>query len=243
MMTKADFDAKISSLNREISKNENEFKKLKTFDSSYFRGKSHFEGDGTQNYLVFQPINRYFKVVDNKTYISSWKSKGLSDETIKAPATSDNSLSLLIDYLGNKIRVKFSGGCLIQQKSSYTHRTIVNIYIVYELGASSPFDDDPTLKNSFFGTVRLTKNADIDKYQYLGYGIGFDRKSIFLFPGRRFGQNVLICGADMNSSVHVDNNKKDVLVLGKCPRQGLEHTLTAEKMYSINFTVTKKIVA
>ena len=44
----------------------------------------------------------------------------------------------------------------------------------------------------------------------------------------------------MSSSVHVDNKKKDILVLGKGPTQGLEHTLTAEKMYSINFTVTKK---
>ena len=44
----------------------------------------------------------------------------------------------------------------------------------------------------------------------------------------------------MSSSVHVDNKKKDILILGKGPTQGLEHTLTAEKMYSINFTVTKK---
>ena len=76
--------------------------KLKTFDSGYFIGKSHFEEDGTQNYLVFQPINRYFKVIANTKYILSWKSKRLSDETIKPPATSDNSLSPLIDYLGDK---------------------------------------------------------------------------------------------------------------------------------------------
>ena len=44
----------------------------------------------------------------------------------------------------------------------------------------------------------------------------------------------------MNSSAHIDNKKKDILVLGKGPKQGLEHTLTAEKMYSINFTVTNK---
>ena len=43
----------------------------------------------------------------------------------------------------------------------------------------------------------------------------------------------------MSSSIHNDN-KKDILVIGKGPTQGLEHTLTAEKMYSINFTVTKK---
>ena len=46
----------------------------------------------------------------------------------------------------------------------------------------------------------------------------------------------------MCSSTHIDNKKKDILILGKGPTQGLEHTLTAEKMYSINFTVTKKNV-
>ena len=87
----------------------------------------------------------------------------------------------------------------------------------------------------------MNKNADINKYRYSGYGIGFDRKSSFSFPGGGFGQNVLIFGVDMSSSAHIDNKKKDILVLGKGPTQGLEHTLTAEKMYSINFTVTKKI--
>ena len=87
--------------------------------------------------------------------------------------------------------------------------------------------------------VTLTKNADIDKYGYSGYGTGFDRRSSFSFPGGGFGQNVLIFGADMSSSAHIDNKKKDILVLRKGPTQGLEHTLTAEKMYSINFTVTK----
>ena len=76
----------------------------------------------------------------------------------------------------------------------------------------------------------MTKNADIDKYEYFGYGIGFDRRSSFSFPGDGFGQNVLIFGADMSSSLHIDNKKKDILILGKGPTQGLEHTLTAKKM-------------
>ena len=92
----------------------------------------------------------------------------------------------------------------------------------------------------FFGAVTLTKNVDIDKYQYSGYGIGFDRKTSFSFPGGGFGQNVLTFGADMSSSVFVDNKKKDILILGKGPAQALEHPLTTEKMNSINFTVTKK---
>ena len=119
-------------------------------------------------------------------------------------------------------------------------KKVVNIYIVYELAGSSSHSDDPTLKNCLFGAVTLTKNADIDKYGYSGYGIGFDRRSSFSFPGGGFGQNVLIFGADMSSSTHIDN-KKDILVLGKEPTQGLEHTLTAEKMYSFNFTVARKM--
>ena len=86
----------------------------------------------------------------------------------------------------------------------------------------------------------MTKNADIEKYGYSGYGIGFDRRSSFSFPGVGFGQNALIFGVDMSFSTRIDNKKKDILVLGKGPTQGLEHTLTAEKMYSINFTVTRK---
>ena len=153
----------------------------------------------------------------------------LSDETIKPPATSDNSLTPLIDYCGNKIRVKFAGSCLQQPKVSYTHGTIVKIYIVYELGASSSHTDDPTLKKSLFGAVTLTNNVDIDKYGYSGYGIGFDRKSSFLLPGGGIGQNVIIFGVDMSSSVHVDNKKKDILIIGKGPRQRLEYELTAKK--------------
>ena len=126
------------SVNRKITQNktkyllvENELNKLKTFDSSYFIGKSHFEEDVRQNYLVFQPINKYFKVINNTDYVSSWKSKGLSPESIKPPTTSDNSLTPALNYYGTKTRAKFTGSCLKQPKSSYNHGKVVNIYIVY----------------------------------------------------------------------------------------------------------------
>ena len=67
----------------------------------------------------------------------------------------------------------------------------MNIYIVYELVASTSHSSEPTLKNCLFGAVTLTKNANIEKYKYSGYGIGFDRGSSFSFPGGGFGQNVL----------------------------------------------------
>ena len=177
----------------------------------------------------------------NTNIILSWKSKGLSDNSIKPPATSNNSLALTINYYyPSKIRVKFTRSCLEQDKVTFNHGKVVNIYIVYELGVSTSSDSDPTMKNCLFGAVTLTKNADIDKYGYSGYGIGFDRRSSFSFPGSGFSQNIIIFGVDMNSSSHVDNKGKDILIPGKGPTQGLgEHSLTAEKMYSVNFTLTK----
>ena len=102
----------------------------------------------------------------------------MSNENIDPPTT---NLSPLIDYVGNKIRVKFTGSCLKQSnKLTYTYGKVVNIYIVYELSASSSQSDDPTLKNCLLRTVTLTKNAHIDKYGYSGYGIGFDRNVFHL---------------------------------------------------------------
>ena len=72
-------------------------KKLKTFDSSYFRGKSHFEEDGTQNYLVLHPMTRYLIVITSTNQIVQWKSKGLSDEVIKIPSNSSNFFESLLD--------------------------------------------------------------------------------------------------------------------------------------------------
>ena len=80
-------------------------------------------------------------------YISSWQSKGLSDETIKSYANSDNSLTTLIDYCGSKVRVKFNGNCLKQpNKLTYSYGEKVNIYFAYELSTSGSNDGDPTLQ-------------------------------------------------------------------------------------------------
>ena len=179
-------------------------------------------------------------MIANTDYVSSLKSKRLSAETIKPPTRSDNSLTPALSYHGTKTRVKVTGSCLKRSTISYTHGKVVNVYIVYEPGASGFYVNDPMLRNSFFGAVTLIKNVDINKCGYSGYGIAFDRGSSFTFPGGGLGQNVIIFGADMSSSAHIDNKKKDILILGIGPTQGLEHTLTAEKMYSINFTVTKK---
>ena len=136
-------------------------------------------------------------------------SKGLSNEGITPPSATSNFLSPSLNYLGTKIRVRFSGSCLKQDKITYTHGKIVNIYIVYEINKKdNTVISNPALENCLFGTLTLTKNADIAKYGYSGYGIEFDRKRSFSFPGDGYGQNVIIFGADMSSSLHIDNKKK-----------------------------------
>ena len=114
----------------------------------------------------------------------------------------------------------------------YTHGTQVNMYIVYELGATGSNNNNPALKNCLFVAVTLTKNTDIDKYEYSGNGIGFNRRSSFLFCGGGFGQNVLIFGADMSSSAHINNQKKDIFILRKEPTHGLEHANSRKNIFN-----------
>ena len=71
-------------------------------------------------------------MITNTDYISLWKFKGLSAKSIKPPTTSDNSLTQILSYYGTKTTVKLAGSCLEQPTFSYTHRKVVNIYIVYE---------------------------------------------------------------------------------------------------------------
>ena len=136
LITKTDFDAKLSSLNRKITSNktkhllvENELKKLKTFDLGYFIGKSHFDEDGAQNYLVFQPILKYFTL--NSNWITKWKSKGLSNESLEVVSTTSNTLIPSVNYYGDKISIKFTGSVLQLKTVTYSHKKVVNLYLVY----------------------------------------------------------------------------------------------------------------
>ena len=158
----------MSSYNRNITANKTKHF-LNDNDLSYYRGKQYFdEGSGKQNYLVFLPMGKYFRlnsVAGAADYVLSLQSKGLSNESIRPPTTSDNSLDSELNYYGNKTRVKFTRSCLKQSSHILTHKKVVNIYIVYEVGASSSQFSDPTLKNCLFGAVTFTKNADIEKYK------------------------------------------------------------------------------
>ena len=132
LVTKTDFDTKLKAIRDRVTENksknlllDNELKELKTFDLSYFRGKNYFEESGTLNYLIFQPIHKYFKRiagVGNGEHISFWKSRGFFDEKINSITTSNHMVTPSLDYLGTKIKVKFSGSCLKQDKITYNRK-------------------------------------------------------------------------------------------------------------------------
>ena len=173
--------------------------KLQTFDSIYYRGESHFEE---------RWYSKRVAGVSSGNYIYFWKSKGLSDENITAPTTSDYSLNPQLSYLGNKTRVEFKGSCLKQDKIIYTHGKKINIYIVYEISKNYNISSYPTLEDCLFGAVSLTKNTNIDKYKYSGYCIEYERHGLFSHPIGGTGRNVIIFGVDMSASTKIDNRKK-----------------------------------
>ena len=193
-----------------------------------------------QSYLVFQPVYRYFKTVANTNKVTAWLSKSLSDENIKPPHASNNSTVLALNYINTKLQVKFDRICLKQDKVTFTHTEVVNTCIVYEINLW-PFnsDKDFALENCLFGAVKLIKNADPANYTYSGCGTGFNACGSFLLSdGSGLGKNVIIFGADMSSSIHIDNKKYiSYLILGKDPTDSLDDTtLTVEKEYYINLT-------
>ena len=150
---------------------------------------------------------RYFKKISgigSGEYIYFWKSKRLFNERINSITPTNYSITPDLSYYGSKIRVKFIGSFLKQDKITYTPGKTVNIYIVYEISKNFNINSYPTLENCLSGAVILTKNNDIDKYNYSGYGIGFDKKGEFSV-GNGVGRNCIIFGVDVSSSVHVDN--------------------------------------
>ena len=131
LIRKPEFDFKLKGISDRVTKNntkyllvENELKKLQKFDAAYFRGKSHFEEDGTQNYLVFQLVYRYFRRIigaGSGNYIYFWKSIGLSDERLNSNTTCNYKITPELSSYGTKIRVEFNGSCLKQDKVIYNH--------------------------------------------------------------------------------------------------------------------------
>ena len=89
------------------------------------------EEDGTQNYLVFQPMYRFFKKL---AILALFHHGNLKDSLMKIfspPTVPDISLTPALSFYGTKERVKFTESSLKQDNIAYTHEKRVIIFIVY----------------------------------------------------------------------------------------------------------------
>ena len=103
--------------------------------------KNHFQEHGTQNYLAFQPMYKYFEKIGNTDNISERKSKGLAVKVIKTP---EKTLDPELIYSGKRMCSKFNGSCLKKDKITCNHGKIVNLYILYTLNSTLNYDEDIT---------------------------------------------------------------------------------------------------
>ena len=165
------------------------------------------------------------------------KSKWLYDESINSLKTSDYRITPNLTYYGTKTRVKFNGSCLKQDRSTFNDGIIANIYIVYKISRNFNIRSHPIYLEHlvWLNMLILISTNILDMELYL---IDMD---FVTHPNDGTDKNIIIFGVDMSSSKKNDNRKKDISILGKGPPQGLEHALSAENMYSINFTENNKI--
>ena len=145
-----------------------------------------------QNYLVFEGVYKYYEGVEvSKTlikfYANSWTSKGFSNEKISSATGFQRPF---IKYANARIKLKFDES-ILRQNSSTSIGSIVNYYIVYSLSPRTN-SSNMILENCLFGKIKMTKNADTDKYKY--HRIGFDSTGTFTHPDGRAGKNVIILG-------------------------------------------------
>ena len=122
-----------------------------------------------------------------------------------------------------------------KKNAAYTTPNRITFFIVYELD-SWPWDlnSDFTWGGCLFN--KLAKSADLDKYAYSSYGTRFDTHIKYSLPDGSVSKNVINFGADMSSSMNIDNKGKGMLILDKGITQGLNNTLVIETQYSIAFT-------
>ena len=145
-----------------------------------------------QNYLVYMSAKKYINYFSGTTRIEWWKSNGKWEEIIENITKSDSNFApsfvdhhLLPD-------MSFNRHCLIKNDVSIPKKEI-NLYISYTLGPQlRNLNTFFTLANCLFGSVKLTKNVDLDKYKYTGYRIGFGPHSEFLFADRSYGKMLLL---------------------------------------------------
>ena len=146
-----------------------------------------------KNYLVFQPLSSYFTSTNGK--IGSKQSKGITEENIKPPSTTDNSFDSEKINKYRERRIKFKGIFLREDSISFIYGNVVNLYVAYKLNTWSRVMDlntDFRLGNFFFAILRLYESRKLDKYGYNGYSTGFYARSQFSWSDGAWGKKLFL---------------------------------------------------
>ena len=182
--------------------------------ASFFRENYYFN---QQSYLIYEP--KIFSFKQTSAGITHWKSTEIDNYSLKADLRGAANTSGIYPkvFEGIRMRVNFSGNYVKGNKSIYPVKSVVNIYIVYELDTiKSTRNTDFTIQNPLFGAVKITEDpSEFDHKKYVGHGICFDEGSNFSFGNIVNGKNVVIFGADMSFSSHERNRSNEVYMLGK----------------------------
>ena len=264
LITKTDFDAKLKYVSDRVTNNkskdllfDNELKKSKTLagstaktkfdevqrENSFTRGFYYYH---QQSYLVYECKAFSFKKGNNDK-LTTRKSTGIDNLSINSNLKAIPNTQGLLPILENNgwMNLKFNGNYFEQNKVLHPSTSnVVNIYVVYKLDPISlTRNADYTIQNTLFGTVKITKNTNISKNKYEGYGICFDEGGEFShmvkkgnFDHTTLARNVLIFCADMNFNSHANNKANNIYVMGKDFIQGINNTtLYAEIEFHNNF--------
>ena len=209
-----------------------DFDKINSTDA--LQGKNLVE----QNYLVLEPEYRYLKITASASIfdtVTSWESKGLSDEKTFPQKISGTNLSPGFNYSNGESSAVFSlGKGLKQDKIVYKHGSIVNIYVVYNLHSGAKIIAGIDIYILF---VAVTYAIKIDKYKYSGYGIAFGSKTYSHKDSGKDARDLKIFGADLSNSSHTENKKNNILVLGKNSIKLSNTTIQAEGELKTNRTI------
>ena len=184
------------------------------------------------SYLSFKPEYIYFKITGIKSVLS-WKSIGLSDETLKSIGH-DYFPELLYDK--ERTYLNFRKDVSTQEKICYSHDHIVNFYIIYSMPYITYKSAPDTIGQCLFGAT------DYNKKQWSGYGVAFGKQHYLHKDSGKNANNVVILGADLSDSIVKETKKSNILILGKGSVQINNSTIQAKSGLKTNCTLPQKFI-
>ena len=182
--------------------------------------------------MYFKPEYRYFEITGIKSVLS-WNSVGLSDEKLKSIG-GDYFPELWYDK--ERTYLKFRKDFLAQEKITYTHDHIANLYIIYLMPYITYKSDSDTIGQCLFGAT------DYNKKKWSGYGVTFGKQHYLHKDSGKNANNLIILETDLSDSNDEETKKSNILILGKGSVQINNTTIQAKIIIFNNINLKQKIL-